>query len=105
MAFRELSPGYSDTVYTIDPRIIINTASNTPPPPDEYAPTTHKSAWDDDGRYPDFFTVTPSMDAILDSFSAQSALWLETPPTIPSTAQFDTLLNDVLPNPYTLRGP
>ncbi|KAF4596102.1 Mitochondrial inner membrane protease atp23 [Pleurotus pulmonarius] len=109
MAFRELSPGYADTVYTIDPRIIVNTATNTPAPADEYAPTIEeeqqKSAWDDDGRYPDFFTVTPSMDAILDSFSAQSALWLETPPTIPSTAQFDTLLNDVLPNPYTLRGP
>ncbi|KAF4571698.1 hypothetical protein EYR36_009041 [Pleurotus pulmonarius] len=109
MAFRELSPGYADTVYTIDPRIIVNTAANTPPPADEYAPTIEeghrKSAWDDDGRYPDFFTVTPSMDAILDSFSAQSALWLETPPTIPSTAQFDTLFNDVLPNPYTLRGP
>ncbi|KAG5221770.1 Mitochondrial inner membrane protease atp [Salix suchowensis] len=45
-------------------------------------------------QYPDFFTVTPSMDVILDSFSAQSALWLETPPTIPSSSQFAALLTD-----------
>lgn len=111
MAFREISPGYPENIYTIDPRIINNSNANTPPPSDAYVSTIEKeqqkSVWDEDSQYPDFFTVTPSMDAILDSFSAQSALWLETPPTIPSSPQFATLLTDagVLPNPYTLRGP